>query len=426
MSLFNEVLTFSQKRVYARLRGARWEKPKHLKNADLVPLSKQITAILSKIEAHPLKSDLGELVKLLRDVDQGSDKEQFGLLKAVIFKSHAISNQNSSKSLEATLRQMNLQPQVYESRAVLEIDKLGRYLSLCHDLIRLSRQPTTRLHCQSMSLEICTAFPSSWPSGAVNRCFVHAEVQLVLFYEHNPKIPPPRAMGASKSACFLCDLFLKHRGVFGISHSHMKLYPLWTIPETTWMNTQQIHSFQSTIRAMILDIKKLLTISSYPCNMVIESRAHLLQVTHGSPLASSLQSPVNSMLQLQGGRRTTICPIPETTSIFSPLATTFYHLQDLPIAVDIVPSTISCILLVGKVDYIFDLADVRGGQLQISEWLEIEDESAHRSIDVRQLQTDKERHIVKDVEMETVVFNVHDAGNLTLQIVMTWDVRAND
>ena len=36
---------------------------------------------------------------------------------------------------------------------------------------------------------------------------VHAEVQLLLFYELNPAIRPPRIICSSKSACYLCNLF---------------------------------------------------------------------------------------------------------------------------------------------------------------------------------------------------------------------------
>jgi hypothetical protein len=69
------------------------------------------------------------------------------------------------------------------------------------------------------------------PFGSQDQCYVHGEVQLALCHERYPADLPPRALGSSKSACFLYDLFIKHDGKLGMSHSHMILYPKWTIPQ---------------------------------------------------------------------------------------------------------------------------------------------------------------------------------------------------
>lgn len=59
---------------------------------------------------------------------------------------------------------------------------------------------------------------------------VHAEVQLLLFYEQQPHVSRPRIIGSSKSACYLCDLFIQSHGEFCIPRTHGRLYDRWILP----------------------------------------------------------------------------------------------------------------------------------------------------------------------------------------------------
>ncbi|KAK1982067.1 hypothetical protein LZ30DRAFT_749598 [Colletotrichum cereale] len=58
---------------------------------------------------------------------------------------------------------------------------------------------------------------------------VHAEMQLLSFYDHNPDLTPRLLfMGTSKKACYLCHEFMsRHPLTIGVSASHQKLYPTW-------------------------------------------------------------------------------------------------------------------------------------------------------------------------------------------------------
>ena len=62
---------------------------------------------------------------------------------------------------------------------------------------------------------------------------IHAEIQLLSFYEKTSLVKPPRIICASKSACFLCNLFIRIHGRFVPQGSHRKVYPLWTVPDST-------------------------------------------------------------------------------------------------------------------------------------------------------------------------------------------------
>jgi hypothetical protein len=61
---------------------------------------------------------------------------------------------------------------------------------------------------------------------------VHAEMQLVNFYEHNQQFKPTfRFIGVSKKSCYLCHLFLAtHPESFCVSSCHQKLYLSWIPP----------------------------------------------------------------------------------------------------------------------------------------------------------------------------------------------------
>ena len=60
---------------------------------------------------------------------------------------------------------------------------------------------------------------------------IHAEIQLLLFYEQQPHIYRPRIISSSKSACYLCDLFLRLHGEFQTPRTHGRLYDRWILPE---------------------------------------------------------------------------------------------------------------------------------------------------------------------------------------------------
>lgn len=58
---------------------------------------------------------------------------------------------------------------------------------------------------------------------------VHAEMQLLSFYDHNSQLTPRLLfMGTSKKACYLCHEFIsRHPLTIGVSATHQKLYPTW-------------------------------------------------------------------------------------------------------------------------------------------------------------------------------------------------------
>ncbi|KAL2259416.1 hypothetical protein VTK26DRAFT_6920 [Humicola hyalothermophila] len=56
---------------------------------------------------------------------------------------------------------------------------------------------------------------------------VHAEVQIVCYYELHPIVKKPRVICSSKDACYLCNLFIRLHGTYHIPRTHGNLYPGW-------------------------------------------------------------------------------------------------------------------------------------------------------------------------------------------------------
>ena len=64
---------------------------------------------------------------------------------------------------------------------------------------------------------------------------VHAEIKLLFYYESYPNKAKPRVICANKSACYLCDLFLRVHGHFQVPSTFGKLNERWILPD--WLDT---------------------------------------------------------------------------------------------------------------------------------------------------------------------------------------------
>ena len=64
---------------------------------------------------------------------------------------------------------------------------------------------------------------------------VHAEIKLLFYYESYPNIAKPRVICANKSACYLCDLFLRVHGHFQVPRTFGKLNERWILPD--WLDS---------------------------------------------------------------------------------------------------------------------------------------------------------------------------------------------
>ena len=178
---------------------------------------------------------------------------------------------NSSKTLTAELK-------AFLPEAV---GKLGRYYSISHELVCVARSEENSIF-NSIIIETAPTLRPSQPLNvdrnvhpvttlqnilrpgsvvqsrslkpSLERCLgkpihvildefrlaiadyyksvkVHAEIQLLLFYELNSERKRPRTICSSKSACYLCDLFFRLHGQYYVPKTHGRLYHRWALPD---------------------------------------------------------------------------------------------------------------------------------------------------------------------------------------------------
>jgi hypothetical protein len=424
----DEIVSFSQERIYGRIRTSQWKKPGHVQRpkSKHPPLSARIDENLQGIweqsgqrsdDIASLRKALIELREAIKAVDTGPIETQIELLKTVILKSYNVSNQGTSNSLECRLRDLGIPDRICKSRDVAEIDKLSKYLTICNDLVHLSRQSRTREHCQNFILETCAAFPPSQPPGASDPCFVHGEVQLIIFYERYPRASPPRAIGSSKSACFLCDLFIKNHGRFGVSHSHMKVYHKWTIPDEPWMPPQLRRRLKGVVKSMSNEMKTLLKRKIYHLNTAVESLAHVLLVERDSSTESSVLSPPGSIqVRLSNASSDTVVPGVETIAPSTNFST--HAFEDLPVRIDFSSDTTFCELSAGGVTYLFDF-EVVNGSLYICNAASSVEYPGER-VNTAQLALDEPVSIRTEPEASSLSFVAHADEEHAFRVTVTY------
>ncbi|KAL8723993.1 MAG: hypothetical protein Q9181_007037, partial [Wetmoreana brouardii] len=85
----------------------------------------------------------------------------------------------------------------------------------------------------------------------------HAELQLIVFYEENPRINlGSKHIGCSKQSCYLCYSFIQHHGLFEVDGGHQSLYSLWTIKDTiNFESPDKAQAFWSALRMVCHDLE---------------------------------------------------------------------------------------------------------------------------------------------------------------------------
>jgi hypothetical protein len=134
---------------------------------------------------------------------------------------------SSTSNLGMALRNSTLEPSL-KTHLPEAIGKLGRYYSATSELVCAARHQAWRLfekvEVEPFQIQIPAALQKShWK--------VHAEMQLLFFYETHLDHLRPRFICSSKSACYMCNLFFTLHGGFHVPRTHGRLYEKWTLPD---------------------------------------------------------------------------------------------------------------------------------------------------------------------------------------------------
>lgn len=142
------------------------------------------------------------------------------------------------------------QPSLFTSIHIEPVEAPGRqHFSVNNDpnalkttLQRLSAAGPAQLKSQLGKIWLSDDPEARFRQACRHELTVHAEMQLLSFYDHHPEHTPRHLfMGTSKKACFLCHRFMsRHPLAMGVSASHQKVYPAW-IPAPSSAAVHKIH-----------------------------------------------------------------------------------------------------------------------------------------------------------------------------------------
>ncbi|KFZ17744.1 hypothetical protein V501_01574, partial [Pseudogymnoascus sp. VKM F-4519 (FW-2642)] len=244
-ALLPQVVVLDMNRILSRLRS------RHSKSAKQPFITQLHNAINDKSvkSTANLTNGIGDLQDLFTRLENIPD------IKAEISLAHSLIRDIlrqayhliSPADLSLLLRDLKIDPTL-KPYLLNTLGKISGYYSASSFLVRAARNKKCRVF-QTIVIE---TFQIDVPlSLKRDHIKVHAEIQLLFFYELHPNLPRPRIICSSKSACYLCNLFFSLHGVFHIHRSHGRLYEKWTLPD--WLPIPEPRRVELGVLATQLD-----------------------------------------------------------------------------------------------------------------------------------------------------------------------------
>ncbi|KAI4194956.1 MAG: hypothetical protein LQ350_007475 [Teloschistes chrysophthalmus] len=237
-----------------RIRGRLFPKYRKPPKAD-PPLHQDLSALLPEFRNNTHISQhvqsLKRLITDYKDVDKAKADNEWAIQKAV----------ESSLSFWTAIatrgRDTVFMPTTDENltrtvKIIEQVGKVGRYKDVCVSLIKTARRYPGLF--ANVELEFLPPYMPCFSrissSGQTVACLVHAEIQLLTFYglKKLRNSRQPRVLGVSKSACFLCDLFISSHGRFFFSKTHGRLYDTWTMPDLAKYQPDQRQEYRRILQ----------------------------------------------------------------------------------------------------------------------------------------------------------------------------------
>ena len=305
-NLFSKVLNLCQDRIYGRLESRHWKKPKHLYGKVVKPLYRSLRELTlrlyppsrnNSIRGRGLHKKLSEISDAYETIDNHQERNESlqEALRVAVRRSYDFSTREGTCSLESTISYYGFVPsEVCQDKYIRQIYKIGRYWGFCVETPQYARKYFTlfqRIELQFippyMPISSNIFFRSS-PKPSV-KCNVHAEIQLLIYYDLHPGSIsiPPRVLGVSKGACYLCNLFILRHRRFYHTKTHGRLFDQWTLPDLAEYSEAQRNNYRRIINAMNREIlNKTVKQGSLRRQHPANSWISLLTPPNASPVAS--------------------------------------------------------------------------------------------------------------------------------------------
>ncbi|KAJ9626794.1 hypothetical protein H2204_009939 [Knufia peltigerae] len=242
-----------------------------------------------------LKIDFEEF---LRRSESLSAIDEMYELQVIVKKCFSVTTRDGEMSFWNTLSSAGISPKKwFNNKFVMQIDKLAAYHRIPVTLVKDVRKRGSRALFTNITPLYLESYASKWTTisaeGKRVKCHVHAEVQIITHYLKSQPPPPPRIpprfIGTSKAACFLCHLFIESHGAFMVSATHGRLYDQWTIPDLADYSSEVVKKLRGIIALMDDECRRLVK-EKHGRAFPLTSRHNLRDFPRYSPVASSVMS----------------------------------------------------------------------------------------------------------------------------------------
>ncbi|TLD07640.1 hypothetical protein PgNI_10963 [Pyricularia grisea] len=294
---FDMVMELSGDRILQRTRpswhpGPAWLRAGQTTNISLLHKLQDLFSQIESTLEHRFPKTLSALRKVHKQLQhlnyQGSDGKGARLaLKTIVLKAYEASTAENPRTLELKLGACgNVGMELAGKKEIRQVDKLARYYGVCRNFAKIARQPNYRDLLSNVLVSRCEGY-AVVPSGSGNtrRLPVHAEVQLTMHYLASTPVLAPRAMGCSKSACFLCHALITRLGQFSVSACHGRLYSQWTIPDGVRLESKKAEKLAGAIVEICESLRAL---SGDPRVRVCPPESRALSLLSGPSTATQL------------------------------------------------------------------------------------------------------------------------------------------
>lgn len=277
--LFAQIVDLHSKRLLARLRSAKWEKPTYLRQQHKKPLWRDFENLAHRVQFLYAKREAGlrgaveSAVRRVARVFEafegtpGGSREERAALRDVVRESYAFCTDEGVRGyaarLEGSVRGTPTRQVASAVKTFRQVEKIGAYWRIAGGLVR-----TSEAYPGVFGHEVRIAFLAPYEGvrtevgyeAWAGSCHVHAEVQLAVYYDlkaqrgegagEEGEVPTPRVIGTSKWLCYLCYLFLRAHGGFVVANTHGRLYDQWTVPDLEEFGEHTCARYRDIIRAI--------------------------------------------------------------------------------------------------------------------------------------------------------------------------------
>ena len=217
----------------------------------------------------------------------------------IVQESYDLCTSAGTSTLEETIKDHGFESGVVSSnKHIRQVDKIGRYWGLCKFMTENSRKYAKAF--TDIQLEVLRPYQGKTSSiafteGQRARCLVHAEMQIIAFYARasNATLKKPRVIGVSKSACYLCNLFIHRYKRFFTTQTHGRLYERWNFPDLEDFDSRERVDFRRILAGIDQELQTRVGESSKKRNHPIGSWLTLPPAHQLSPLPSTVCSVIS-------------------------------------------------------------------------------------------------------------------------------------